>query len=200
MSVKIKLKRMGKIRAPYYRIVVADARAKRDGRAIEEIGIYHPKENPSRIEVDSVRVQYWLGVGAQPTDPVRALLKVTGDWQTFRGEAAPEPMKVAKERATRTEVYEKLLAEAKSDDADAAPAKRSSRKKSEPEAAATDTAESPDLAATADAAESAASEATAEVSAAAESAAPAEAGETGEAADTGETGAADASESTDATA
>ena len=84
MAVKIKLKRLGKIRAPYYRIVVADARTKRDGRAIEEIGKYHPKEHPSLIEVDSERVQHWLTVGAQPTEPVLAILKVTGDWQTFK--------------------------------------------------------------------------------------------------------------------
>ena len=85
MAVKIKLKRMGKIRAPYYRIIVADARTKRDGRAIEEIGKYHPKVDPSLIEVDSDRAQYWLSVGAQPTDPVRKLLEVTGDWQKFKG-------------------------------------------------------------------------------------------------------------------
>jgi small subunit ribosomal protein S16 len=85
VAVKIKLKRLGKMRAPQYRIVVADARAKRDGRAIEEIGHYHPKEHPSFIEVDSPRVQYWLGVGAQPTEAVAAILKVTGDWQTFKG-------------------------------------------------------------------------------------------------------------------
>ena len=83
VAVKIKLKRMGKIRNPQYRIIVADGRTKRDGRAIEEIGKYHPKENPSFIEVDSERVQYWLGVGAQPTEPVMSLLKVTGDWQKF---------------------------------------------------------------------------------------------------------------------
>ena len=85
MAVKIKLKRMGKIRAPYYRIVVADSRTKRDGRAIEEIGKYHPTQEPSLIEVDSERAQYWLGVGAQPTEPVAAILKVTGDWQKFKG-------------------------------------------------------------------------------------------------------------------
>ena len=85
MAVKIKLKRMGKIRNPQYRIIVADARTKRDGRAIEQIGKYHPKEEPSLIDVDSARAQYWLGVGAQPTEPVLALLKVTGDWQKFKG-------------------------------------------------------------------------------------------------------------------
>jgi small subunit ribosomal protein S16 len=83
--VKIRLKRLGKIRAPYYRIVVVDARAKRDGRVIEEIGKYHPTEDPSYIEVNSERVQYWLSVGAQPTDPVLAQLKLTGDWQKFKG-------------------------------------------------------------------------------------------------------------------
>lgn len=87
MAVKIKLKRMGKVRTPQYRIVVADARAKRDGKAIEEIGKYHPKEEPSLIEVNSERVQYWLSVGAQPTDPVRHILKLTGDWQKFKGAA-----------------------------------------------------------------------------------------------------------------
>ena len=90
MSVKIRLKRLGKIRAPYYRIVVADSRTKRDGRAIEEIGKYHPTEEPSLIEVDRERAQYWLGVGAQPTEQVRAILKVTGDWQTFKGEPGGE--------------------------------------------------------------------------------------------------------------
>ena len=85
MAVKIRLKRLGKIRAPYYRIVVADSRTKRDGRAIEEIGIYQPMSDPSVIKVDSARVQYWLGVGAQPTESVTAILKVTGDWQKFKG-------------------------------------------------------------------------------------------------------------------
>lgn len=87
MSVKIRLKRLGKIRAPYYRIVVADSRTKRDGRVIEEIGKYHPTEEPSFIEVDSERAQYWLGVGAQPTEQVLAILKLTGDWGRFKGDA-----------------------------------------------------------------------------------------------------------------
>lgn len=86
MAVKIRLKRMGKIRAPYYRIVVADSRTKRDGRVIEEIGKYHPTEEPSFIEVQSERAQYWLSVGAQPTPQVLAILKLTGDWGTFKGE------------------------------------------------------------------------------------------------------------------
>ena len=86
MAVKIRLKRLGKIHAPYYRIVVADSRKKRDGRVIEEIGKYHPTENPSLIEVTSERAQYWLSVGAQPTPQVLAILKLTGDWGTFKGE------------------------------------------------------------------------------------------------------------------
>ena len=86
MAVKIRLKRLGKIRAPYYRIVVADSRTKRDGRVIEEIGKYHPTEEPSFIEVDSERAQYWLSVGAQPTEQVTALLKLTGDWGRFKGD------------------------------------------------------------------------------------------------------------------
>jgi len=86
VPVKIRLKRLGKIRAPYYRIVVADSRTKRDGRVIEEIGKYHPTEEPSFIEVDSARAQYWLGVGAQPTEQVLAILKLTGDWGQFKGD------------------------------------------------------------------------------------------------------------------
>jgi small subunit ribosomal protein S16 len=98
---------MGKIRNPQYRIVVADSRTKRDGRAIEEIGIYHPKEEPSRIEVKSDRVQHWLSVGAQPSEPVKAILSKTGDWQKFKGLPAPtEPLKVAPARADRTAIYE----------------------------------------------------------------------------------------------
>jgi len=85
VAVKIKLKRMGSIRNPQYRVVIADARTARDGRAIEEIGLYHPKEEPSLIQINSDRVQYWLGVGAQPTEPVMVLLKITGDWQKFKG-------------------------------------------------------------------------------------------------------------------
>jgi small subunit ribosomal protein S16 len=86
MAVKIRLKRFGKKRAPYYRVVVMDSRTKRDGRAIEEIGKYHPTEEPSLIEIDSERVRYWLGVGAQPSEQLVALLKLTGDWQAFKGE------------------------------------------------------------------------------------------------------------------
>ena len=113
MAVKIKLKRMGKIRNPQYRIIVADSRTKRDGRAIEEIGLYHPKEEPSLITVDSDRVQYWLSVGAQPTDPVRAILKITGDWQRFAGEAGESgTLKTKPAAADKSEVFAKVLAEA----------------------------------------------------------------------------------------
>ncbi|MCJ2193304.1 30S ribosomal protein S16 [Kaistella montana] len=90
MAVKIRLKRFGKIRAPFYRVVVMDSRTRRDGRAIEEIGKYHPTEEPSFIEIDSERAQYWLSVGAQPTEQVAALLKITGDWQKFKGESGAE--------------------------------------------------------------------------------------------------------------
>ena len=107
MAVKIRLLRMGKIRNPQYRIVVADARTKRDGRTIEFIGLYHPKEEPSRIEVNSDRVQHWLSVGAQPSEAVQAILSKTGDWQKFKGLPAPtEPLKVAPARADRTAIYE----------------------------------------------------------------------------------------------
>ncbi|HEX3648299.1 MAG TPA: 30S ribosomal protein S16, partial [Pseudonocardiaceae bacterium] len=85
MAVKIKLQRLGKIRQPHYRVVVSDARTRRGGRAIETIGKYHPRQEPSFIEIDSERAQYWLGVGAQPTDPVQHLLEITGDWQKFKG-------------------------------------------------------------------------------------------------------------------
>ena len=106
MAVKIKLMRMGKMRAPYYRIVVADARTKRDGRSIETIGKYHPKEDPSFIEVDGDRAAYWLGVGAQPTEAVAAILKVTGDWQKFKGLPAPPPMLVAAPKVDKAATFE----------------------------------------------------------------------------------------------
>jgi small subunit ribosomal protein S16 len=106
VATKIKLMRLGKMRAPYYRIVVADARTKRDGRVIETIGKYHPKENPSFIEVNGDRAAYWLGVGALATEPVERILKVTGDWQRFKGEAAPAPMLVREPKADKKAVFE----------------------------------------------------------------------------------------------
>jgi small subunit ribosomal protein S16 len=106
VAVKIKLKRLGKIRAPYYRIVVADSRTKRDGRAIEEIGKYHPKAEPSFIEVKSDRAQHWLSVGAQPTDPVRKILEITGDWQRFKGLPGAEgTLKTAAPKEDRREIF-----------------------------------------------------------------------------------------------
>jgi small subunit ribosomal protein S16 len=128
VAVKIKLKRLGKIRAPYYRIVVADARTKRDGRAIEEIGKYHPKEQPSLIEVDSQRVQHWLTVGAQPTEPVLAILKVTGDWQTFRGLPGAEgTLAHAEPRADRKAIFEQAARESLGEPKDGAITPRAKR-------------------------------------------------------------------------
>ena len=114
MATKIKLMRIGKMREPHYRIVVADARTKRDGRSIEAVGEYHPKDEPSTIKVDSDRIQYWLGVGAQPTQSVAAILRVTGDWQKFKGEPAPEPMKVAAPRPDRRAAFEEAARESMS--------------------------------------------------------------------------------------
>jgi small subunit ribosomal protein S16 len=117
MAVKIKLTRLGKIRNPQYRIIVADARTRRDGRAIEVIGRYHPKEEPSLIEIDSERAQYWLGVGAQPTEPVAALLKITGDWQKFKGLPGAEgTLKVKEPKPSKLDLFNAALA-----NADAAP-------------------------------------------------------------------------------
>jgi small subunit ribosomal protein S16 len=144
VAVKIKLKRLGKIRNPQYRIVVADARTKRDGRAIEEIGKYHPKENPSFIEVNSERAQYWLGVGAQPTEPVLNLLKITGDWQKFKGEpGADGTLKVAEAKPDKKAVFQAAVKEAMKEDEAAAtktkkksePKKSEAKKKSEPKKA-----------------------------------------------------------------
>ncbi|OBI37312.1 30S ribosomal protein S16 [Mycobacterium sp. E1386] len=113
MAVKIKLTRLGKIRNPQYRIAVADARTRRDGRSIEVIGRYHPKEDPSLIEINSERAQYWLSVGAQPTEPVLKLLKITGDWQKFKGLPGAEGrLKVAPPKPSKLELFNAALAEA----------------------------------------------------------------------------------------
>jgi small subunit ribosomal protein S16 len=112
VAVKIKLKRLGKIHQPMYRVVVADSRTARNGRAIEEIGIYQPKEDPSIIRIDADRVAYWLGVGAQATEPVVALLKLTGDWQKFKGEKdTTSKVKIAPPKADHAAKYEKALKE-----------------------------------------------------------------------------------------
>ena len=113
MAVKIKLQRIGKIRTPHYRVVIADSRTRRNGKVIENIGIYQPKEEPSVIQINSERAQYWLGVGAQPTEPVLALLKVTGDWQKFKGlEGAEGTLKVAEPKPSKLELFNKALEEA----------------------------------------------------------------------------------------
>jgi small subunit ribosomal protein S16 len=116
VAVKIRLKRMGKIRAPHYRVVVVDSRKKRDGKVIEQIGKYHPKEEPSLIEVESERAQYWLGVGAQPSEAVAAILKVTGDWQKFKGEPGAEgTLKTAAPKRDKAEIFNEALKEAASE-------------------------------------------------------------------------------------
>ena len=113
MAVKIKLQRVGKIRNAQYRVVIADARTRRDGAVIENIGIYHPKEEPSLIRIDSERAQYWLGVGAQPTEPVMALLKVTGDWQKHKGlDGAEGTLKTAEEKPSKLDLFNQALEEA----------------------------------------------------------------------------------------
>lgn len=143
MAVKIRLKRMGKIRQPYYRVVVVDSRKKRDGKVIEEIGKYHPKEEPSLIDVDSERAQYWLGVGAQPTEAIEAILKVTGDWQKFKGLPGAEgTLKVKEPKRDKTEIFNEALKDAASEPkGGATTAKKKAEKKTE--APAEDKAEAP---------------------------------------------------------
>ena len=139
MAVKIKLKRMGKMRNAQYRIVVADARTKRDGRAIEEIGLYQPKQEPSLIKVDSDRAQYWLGVGAQPTEAVAVLLKITGDWQKFKGLPGAEgTLRVAEQKADKKLVFEAAALEAANEPVKDAttPKKKAAAKVDEPKAEA----------------------------------------------------------------
>jgi small subunit ribosomal protein S16 len=134
VAVKIRLKRLGKIRAPYYRIVVADSRTKRDGRAIEEIGKYHPTTDPSTIEVDSARAQYWLGVGAQPTEQVMAILKITGDWQKFKGLPGAEgTLRFVEPKADKKLVFEAAAKEAMNEPKSAATTPKA-KKKAEPKA------------------------------------------------------------------
>ncbi|GAB3680427.1 30S ribosomal protein S16 [Angustibacter aerolatus] len=150
MAVKIRLKRLGKIRAPYYRVVVADSRTKRDGRAIEEVGKYHPTHDPSVIEIDSERVQYWLGVGAQPTEQVLALLKITGDWQKFKGlpgaegtlrvaePASTEPVKFDAARTSKDAITPKAKKSKSADEASAEPAGETTEAPAEAPAATTE--------------------------------------------------------------
>ena len=177
MAVKIRLKRMGKIRAPFYRVVVMDSRTKRDGRAIEEIGKYHPTEEPSVIQIDSERAQYWLGNGAQPTEAVAALLKITGDWQKYKGEPGTEgTLRVKAPKTSKKELYEAAVAAAgksSGDDGSTAttPRKRAA-KKAEPAAEAPAAGETPaaEAAAEAPAAEAPVAEAPAAEAAEAEKA------------------------------
>ncbi|MGS0688397.1 30S ribosomal protein S16 [Nakamurella sp. GG22] len=141
MAVKIKLARFGKIREPFYRIVVADARTRRNGRAIENIGLYHPKADPSVIQIDSDRAQYWLGVGAQPTESVEALLKVTGDWQKFKGLPGAEgTLRVAEPKADKRALYDAAMASVGSDDGSSATTPKKKRTAPAAEAAAVEAA------------------------------------------------------------
>jgi small subunit ribosomal protein S16 len=165
VATKIKLMRLGKMREPHYRIVVADARTKRDGRAIETIGEYHPKNDPSIIRVDGDRAAYWLGVGAQPTEAVAAILRVTGDWQKFKGEPAPEPMKFAAPKPEKQAVFNAALAEVSgepSSDATTPKKKAAAPKKAAAEKAPADKAADKPADATAEPATEAPAEATAD--------------------------------------
>src|SRR5450759_1227407 len=147
VAVKIRLKRMGKIHAPYYRVVIMDSRTKRDGRAIEEIGLYHPTREPSLIEINSERVQYWLGVGAQPTEQVAVLLKITGDWQKYKGLPGTEgTLRVAEPKAEKADKAEPKVekadkAEPKVEKADKAEPKVEKADKAEPKVEKADKAE-----------------------------------------------------------
>lgn len=150
MAVKIRLKRMGKIRTPFYRIVIADSRGKRDGRAIEEIGTYNPKADPSIINVVSDRAQYWLGVGAQPTEAVVALLKLTGDWEKFSGEKQERQLEVATPKRDKAEIFDEALkdlhageAKAEATTKKAAAAKKKAEKPADEDAKADKKAEKP---------------------------------------------------------
>jgi small subunit ribosomal protein S16 len=137
VAVKIKLKRMGKVRTPQYRIVIADARTKRDGRAIEEIGIFHPKVHPSLIQVNSERAQYWLSVGAQPTEPVRAILRATGDWQKFKGlPGADGKLQTAPPKGDKRAAYDRALTERHGEPVAEATTPRRTRKPEQAEPAA----------------------------------------------------------------
>jgi small subunit ribosomal protein S16 len=129
VAVKIRLKRLGKIRVPQYRIVVVDSRKKRDGKVIEEIGKYHPKEDPSYIDVVTDRAQYWLGVGAQPTEAVEQILKVTGDWQKFKGLPGAEgTLKVKEPKRDKLEIFNEALKDAASEPKTEAVTRRAAKK------------------------------------------------------------------------
>ena len=197
MAVKIRLKRMGKIRAPHYRIVVVDSRKKRDGRVIEEIGLYHPKEDPSYISVVSDRAQYWLGVGAQPSEAVHKLLRITGEWQKFKGiDGAEGTLKTAEPKRSKVDIFNEALKDAGNEPKSEAVTRRTS-KKAAPKAEEAPAAEEPKAEAPAET--EAPAEAPAE--AVAEEAAPVPADETPEvaadAAETAETAEVDAEAKSD---
>jgi len=173
MAVKIKLTRLGKIRNPQYRIAIADARSRRDGRSIEVIGRYHPKEEPSLIEIDSERAQYWLGVGAQPTEPVLALLKITGDWQKYKGLPGAEgTLKVKEPKPSKLDLFNAALAEA--DGGSGNEATQPKKKKAPAKKAASDIEATADPSGSADKSEAAAEGEDATVAGATEADAPAE--------------------------
>ena len=176
MAAKIRLMRLGKMRSPHYRVVVADSRTKRDGRVIETIGKYHPKEDPSYIEIDGARAMHWLKVGAQPTEAVAALLKVTGTWQEFKGLPAPPPMLVKAPKADKKAVFEAAhhAAAAAPAEEKAPKAKKADKAAAEApaESAAAEETNAADAAPAADATEAPAAEA---ADATADEAAPAEA-------------------------
>ena len=142
MAVKIKLMRIGKIRTPHYRVVISDARTRRNGRAIETIGTYEPKQDPSVIEINSERAQYWLGVGAQPTEPVEALLKITGDWQKFKGLPGTEgTLRVAEPKPSKLDLFNAALAAADNEPVAAATTPKKKAAKKDDEAAEAPAAE-----------------------------------------------------------
>ena len=198
MAVKIRLKRMGKVRAPHYRIVVVDSRKKRDGRVLEEIGKYHPKEEPSFIDVVSDRAQYWLGVGAQPSEAVAKLLKITGDWQTFKGlKGTDGTQKFAEPKPSKQDIFNEALKDSANEPKGEAVTRKASKKATEKpaEAKSEKPAEEPEAKADEPAAEAA-------VETPAEEAAPVPADETPEgaadAAETAETAEVDADAKTEA--
>jgi small subunit ribosomal protein S16 len=201
VAVKIRLKRMGKVRAPHYRIVVVDSRKKRDGKVIEEIGLYHPKEDPSYISVVSDRAQYWLGVGAQPSEAVAKLLKITGDWQKFKGYKNTEgTLRVAEPKRDKLEIFNEALKDAVNEPKSEAVTKRAAKKTSKAAAAAEPAAAEAPAEAQAEPAADAPAEAQAEAPAAEETA-PVPAVETPEgaadAAEAAETAEADAAAKSD---
>ncbi len=141
MAVKIRLKRLGKVRVPQYRIVVVDSRKKRDGKVIEEIGKYHPKEDPSYIDVVSDRAQYWLGVGAQPSDAVAKILRITGDWQKYRGISGTEgTLKVAETKRDKLDLFNEALKDVHGESSGEAVTKKGAAKKTAKKAAPADEA------------------------------------------------------------